>query len=83
MTYLGCVLDETMSGETMALKFMNEINGILKFLYRKNRFLTPELRRMLCSALIQPHFVYAYPQLVTLILLKKWKRKSKLSKINA
>ena len=71
MTYLGCVLDETMSGETMALKFMNEINGILKFLYRKNRFLTPELRRMLCNALIQPHFVYAYPQLVTLILLKK------------
>ena len=43
VTYLGCVLDETMSGESMALKVMNKINGKLKSLYKKNRFLTPEL----------------------------------------
>ena len=43
----------------MALKVINKING--KFLYRKNRFLSPELRRMLCNALIQPHFDYACP----------------------
>ena len=61
-TCLGLVLDETMSGEPMALKVINKING--KFLYRKNRFLSPELRRMLCNALIQTHFDYAwYPNL--------------------
>ena len=60
-------MDETMSGEPMALKVINKINGKLKFLYRKNSFLTPGLRRMLCNALIQPHFDYAcsawYPNL--------------------
>ena len=65
--YLGCMLDETMSGETMALSVINKINSKLKFLYRKNRFLTPTLRRLLCNALIQPHFDYAgsawYPNL--------------------
>ena len=65
--YLGCMLDETMSGETMALSVINKINNKLKFLYRKNRFLTPTLRRLLCNALIQPHFDYAcstwYPNL--------------------
>ena len=34
----------------MALKVINKINGKLEFLYRKNRFLSPELRRMLCNA---------------------------------
>ena len=43
VTYLGCVPDETMSGEPMALKVINKINGRLKFLYRINRFLSPEL----------------------------------------
>ena len=62
--YLGC----TMSGETMALSVINKINNRLKFLYRKNRFLTPTLKRLLCNALIQPHFDYAcfawYPNLI-------------------
>ena len=40
VTYLGCMLDETMSGEPMALKVINKINGKLKFLYRKNRFVS-------------------------------------------
>ena len=43
----------------MALSVINKINNKLKFLYRKNRFLTPTLRRLLCNALIQPHFDYA------------------------
>ena len=43
----------------MALKVINKINGKLKFLYQKNSFLTPRLQRMLCNALIQPHFDYA------------------------
>ena len=56
--YLGCMLDETMSRKTMALSVINKINNKLKFPYRKNRFLTPTLRRLLCNALIQPHFNY-------------------------
>ena len=67
VNYLGCILGETMSGEAMALSVINKINNKLKFLYRKNRFLTPSLRRLLCNALIQPHFNYAcspwYPNL--------------------
>ena len=59
VTYLGCVMDETMSGEPMALKVINKINGKLKLLYWKNNFLTPGLQRMLCNVLIQSHFDYA------------------------
>ena len=53
MAYLGCVLDKKMSEEQMVSKAINKINGKLKFFYRKNRFISPELRRMLCNALIQ------------------------------
>ena len=78
VTYLGLALDETLCGETMTLKTLNKINGKLKFLYRKNKFLTPTLRRMLCNAIIQPHFDYAcsawYPNLNE--KLKKRKHKS-------
>ena len=67
VTYLGCLLDKAMPGESMALKTIKEIDQKLKFLYRKNRFLTPELRRLLCNDIIQPHFDYAcsawYPNL--------------------
>ena len=60
-------MDETMSGEPMPLKVINKINRKLKFLYRKNSFLTPGLRRMLYNVLIEPHFDYAcsswYPNL--------------------
>ena len=59
VTYLGCVLDEDLSGESMATKVMGKINGRIKFLYRKNRFLGSSLRRLLCNALVQPHFDYA------------------------
>ena len=43
VTYLGCELGENLSGEAMASKVMNKINSRLKFLYRKNRYLTPYL----------------------------------------
>ena len=58
LTYLGCVLDNTLSGEAMATKTIKKINARLKFLHRKNDFLTPNLRRLLCNALIQLHFDY-------------------------
>ena len=55
-----------MSGEPMASKVVIK-NGKLRFLYRKNKLLTPELRRMLYNALIQSHVDYActacYPNL--------------------
>ena len=64
--YPGCLMNE-MSGEAMALHAMHKIDNKLKFLYRKNDFLTPSLKRLLCNALIQPHFDYAcsawYPNL--------------------
>ena len=58
--YLGCILDESLSGESMALNVIDKINSRLKFLHRQNRFLTPHLHRLLCNALIQPLFDYAY-----------------------
>ena len=36
ITYLGCLLGETISGESMALKTVN------KFLYHKKRYLTKD-----------------------------------------
>ena len=51
----------------MATKVIGKINGRIKFLYRKNKFLNSSLRRLLCNALVQPHFDYAcsawYPNL--------------------
>ena len=38
VTYLWCVLDETMSGEPMARKVTNKIDGKLTFLYSKNTY---------------------------------------------
>ena len=52
MTYLGCLLDETLSGESMALKVTNKMNSRLRFLCRKNRFLSRSLHRLLCNSLI-------------------------------
>ena len=70
VTYLGCELDKSLSGEAMTLKVINKIDGRLKFMYRENRYLTPYLKRHH----IQPHFDYAsspwYPN-----LNKKFKRK--------
>ena len=59
VTYLGCILDETMSGEPMAYKTIKKINTRLNYICRKKHFLTPRRRRLLCNALIQPHFDYA------------------------
>ena len=60
VTYLGCILAESLSGESMALYVVDKINKKIKFLYRKNQFLTTSSRRRLYNALIQPHFGYAY-----------------------
>ena len=56
--YLGCQLDSKLSVEAMALKVLEKINSKLKFFYRQSRYLTPVYNRLLCNALIQPHFDY-------------------------
>ena len=67
VTYLGCILDETLSGESMAIHVINKVNARLKFLYRQSKYLDIPLRRLLCNAMIQPYFDYAcnawYPNL--------------------
>ena len=67
VTYLGCVLEETMSGESMVHKVISKVNARLKFSHRKNKYLTPNMCCLLCNALIQPHFDCAcsawYPNL--------------------
>ena len=37
-----------------------KVTSKLEFLYRKNRLLSKDLRRLLCNAVIQPHFDYAW-----------------------
>ena len=67
VTYLGCILDETLSRKSIATHVINKINSRLKFLDRQNKFLDIPLRRLLCNAMIQPFFDYAcnawYPKL--------------------
>jgi len=67
VSYLGCILDDNLSGESMANYALGKINGKLKFLYRKQQYLNYSLRRLLINALIQPHFDFAclawYPNL--------------------
>ena len=58
--HIGCIPDETLSGESMATHVINKINSRLRFLYRQNKFLDIPLRRLLCDKMIQPFFDYAY-----------------------
>ena len=59
VTYPGCILEERMSGESMAHNVISKVNARLKFLHWKNKYLTPNMCLLLCNALIQPHFDYA------------------------
>ena len=67
VTYLGCKLDNDLCGESMAIHALGKVNGRLKFLYRKQSFLNSSLKRLLCNAIIQPHYDFAclawYPNL--------------------
>ena len=42
--YLGCFLDEIMSGESMTKRALTKINRKIKFLYRQNRYLSYHLK---------------------------------------
>ena len=58
----------------MTMQVCTKVTSKLKFLYWKNRFLSKDLRKLICNARIQPHFDYAcavwYPN-----LNKKYKNK--------
>ena len=60
MQYIGCILHETLSGESLVTLVINKVNSRLRFLFRQNKFLDIPLRRLLCDAMIQPFFDYAY-----------------------
>ena len=57
--YLGCVLDECLSAESMAFNVIDQINSRLNFLQRQGCFFNFPLCRHLCNALRQPLFDYA------------------------
>ena len=65
----------------MDSKVLKKINAKLKFLYRQSRYLTPAYRRLLCNALIQPHFDYGcsswFPLLKKNLKLKLQKAQNK------
>ena len=48
--YLACQLDSKLSGEALASKILQKVNPKLKFLYRKNRYLTSMLGRLIQRA---------------------------------
>ena len=65
----------------MATKVIGKIKGRIKILYRKNKFLNSSLCRLLCNALVQPHFDYAYsgwyPNLTQNLNKKLWTTQNK------
>ena len=65
--YLGCLLVENMSRESMAKRALKKLMEKTKFRYRQKRYLSYHLKRMLCNSLTQPHFDFAcyarYPYL--------------------
>ena len=79
--YSGCIFDYNTSGEAMVVKVLNKVNSTLRFLYRKQSILNDPLRRLLCNALIQPHFDYAsqawYPYLTKTLSIKLQRAQNK------
>ena len=57
--YLGVTLDNTLSGDSIALNVIKKTSGRLKFLYRHSDCLNFKTRKTLCSALIMCYFDYA------------------------
>ena len=58
--YLRCYLDSNLNGESMARGVLKKIHTNLNFLWMQSNYLNYSSRRLLCNALIQPHFDYVY-----------------------
>ena len=69
--YLGVVLEQCLSGESMVKLIIQKANARLKFLFRKQKFLNLHSKKLLVMSLIQCHFGYAcslwYPGLLQLL----------------
>ena len=69
--YLGAVLEQCLSGESMVKLIIQKANARLKFLFRKQKFLNLHSKKLLVMSLIQCHFDYAcsfwYPGLSQLL----------------
>ena len=57
--YLGITIDNTLSCENIVNNIVKTSITRLKFLYRFKDMLNFETRKILCLALIQPHFYYS------------------------
>ena len=55
ITYLGLTFDNDMSFSSMGNSVIKKVNAKLKFLYRKSAFFGTNERKLLCSALVNPH----------------------------
>ena len=56
--YLGVVMDSNLSGSEHARSVLKTCFSRLAFLFRNSSFLDFQSRKLLCSALIQPHLDY-------------------------
>ena len=59
VTYLGCILDNTLTGEGMAVKVISKINLRIQFLPRISHLIDRKALEILAGALVQGHFDYA------------------------
>ena len=59
VSYLGCHLDSSLGGETMALKTIQKVTGRTKFLARKFPFLDQSSLFLLANSLVSSCFDYA------------------------
>ncbi|MCU7801520.1 MAG: reverse transcriptase family protein [gamma proteobacterium symbiont of Lucinoma myriamae] len=57
--YLGAILEQYLTGESMVNSILQKANARLKFLYRKQKFLNLHTKKLLVTSLIQCHFDYA------------------------
>ena len=57
--YLGLMLDDDLSGESIVYNILKKAGGRLKFLYRHSDILNANSRKTLCFALIQCYFDYS------------------------
>ena len=57
--YLGTVLEQNLSGETMAQSIIQKENARLKFLFRKQKFQNLHSKKLLVMPPIQCNFDYA------------------------
>lgn len=51
-------LDPNVNDKSVTMKVFSKVNPKLKFVYGQNKHVTPRLKRLLGTALIQPYFYH-------------------------